>query len=219
MRNAGIQPTQLLQQQHHPPQAPASLSQQLGLSSQLYGNHIAQRTPGEQIRDVWATNLDQEFSQLRNLIPQYPYVAMDTEFPGVVARPIGQFKTSNEYHYQTLRCNVDLLKMIQVGITLSDENGNCPPGGGTWQFNFKFDLKYGPLFAWFLCVSTDTYAQDSIDMLSNSAGIDFSRSMDNGIDQSEFGELLISSGLVLLEDVTWITFTGYRIPQCGEVLT
>jgi hypothetical protein len=65
----------------------------------------------------------------------------DTEFPGVVARPIGQFKTSNEYHYQTLRCNVDLLKMIQVGITLCDENGNYPPGGGTWQFNFKFDLK------------------------------------------------------------------------------
>lgn len=46
-------------------------------------------------------------------------------------------------------------------------------------------------------------------MLSNSAGIDFSRSLDNGIDQNEFGELLISSGLVLLEDVTWITFTGY----------
>jgi len=58
-------------------------------------------------------------------------------------------------------------------------------------------------------VSSDTYAQDSIDMLSNSAGIDFSRSLDNGIDQNEFGELLITSGLVLLEDVTWITFTGY----------
>jgi CCR4-NOT transcription complex subunit 7/8 len=58
-------------------------------------------------------------------------------------------------------------------------------------------------------VSSDTYAQDSIDMLSNSAGIDFSRSIDSGIDQNEFGELLITSGLVLLEDVTWITFTGY----------
>ena len=61
-------------------------------------------------------------------------------------------------------------------------------------------------------VSSDTYAQDSIDMLSNSAGIDFSRSLDNGIDQNEFGELLITSGLVLLEDVTWITFTGYPLP-------
>jgi CCR4-NOT transcription complex subunit 7/8 len=45
-------------------------------------------------------------------------------------------------------------------------------------------------------------------MLSNSAGIDFQRSLDNGIDQSEFGELLISSGLVLLDEVTWVTFTG-----------
>jgi CCR4-NOT transcription complex subunit 7/8 len=45
-------------------------------------------------------------------------------------------------------------------------------------------------------------------MLSNSAGIDFTRILDNGIEQQEFGELLISSGLVLLDDVTWITFTG-----------
>jgi CCR4-NOT transcription complex subunit 7/8 len=99
--------------------------------------------------------------------------------------------------------------MIQVGLTLCDENGNTPPGGGTWQFNFKFDLKYPPLFYQGLMGSSDTYAQDSIDMLSNSAGIDFTRSIDNGIDQNEFGELLITSGLVLLEDVTWITFTGY----------
>ncbi len=28
---------------------------------------------------------------------------MDTEFPGVVARPVGSFKNSGEYHYQTLR--------------------------------------------------------------------------------------------------------------------
>jgi len=48
-------------------------------------------------------------------------------------------------------------------------------------------------------------------MLSNSAGIDFSRSLDNGIEHSEFGELLITSGLVLMEDVTWITFTGLII--------
>jgi len=100
--------------------------------------------------------------------------------------------------------------MIQVGLTLCDENGNTPPGGGTWQFNFKFDLKCSsPSLYLDTDGSSDTYAQDSIDMLSNSAGIDFSRSLDNGIDQNEFGELLITSGLVLLEDVTWITFTGY----------
>ena len=38
----------------------------------------------------------------------------DTEFPGVVARPIGQFTGNADYHYQTLRCNCDLLKIIQL---------------------------------------------------------------------------------------------------------
>jgi CCR4-NOT transcription complex subunit 7/8 len=65
----------------------------------------------------------------------------DTEFPGVVARPIGTFKTSSDYHYQTMRCNVDLLKIIQVGITLADEEGNFPEECSTWQFNFKFSVK------------------------------------------------------------------------------
>lgn len=65
----------------------------------------------------------------------------DTEFPGVVARPIGSFKTSSDYHYQTMRCNVDLLKIIQIGITLADAQGNYPPDVSTWQFNFKFSVK------------------------------------------------------------------------------
>lgn len=31
---------------------------------------------------------------------------MDTEFPGVVARPIGEFRTTADYQYQLLRCNI-----------------------------------------------------------------------------------------------------------------
>lgn len=64
----------------------------------------------------------------------------DTEFPGVVARPLGTFASQSEFLYQTLRCNVDLLKIIQLGITLSDGLGNVPTGTHTWQFNFKFSL-------------------------------------------------------------------------------
>ena len=37
----------------------------------------------------------------------------DAEFPGIVARPIGNFAGSKaEYHYQTLRCNVGHQKAI-----------------------------------------------------------------------------------------------------------
>ena len=53
---------------------------------------------------------------IRELVERYPYVAMDTEFPGVVAKPVGDL-SSNGFAYQTLQCNVDLLKIIQLGIS------------------------------------------------------------------------------------------------------
>ncbi|MCI46771.1 CCR4-associated factor 1-like protein 7, partial [Trifolium medium] len=66
---------------------------------------------------------------------------MDTEFPGVVLRPVGNFKHINDFNYQTLKDNVDMLKLIQLGLTFSDENGNLPTCGTEspciWQFNFR----------------------------------------------------------------------------------
>lgn len=52
------------------------------------------------------------------------------------------------------------------------------------------------------------YAQNSIELLTKS-GIDFKKHEDYGIDVEEFGELLISSGLVLTDDVKWISFHRY----------
>lgn len=34
---------------------------------------------------------------------KYPYIGFDTEFPGVVAMPIGEFRSMGEYQYQILR--------------------------------------------------------------------------------------------------------------------
>ncbi|KAI8084887.1 ribonuclease H-like domain-containing protein [Halteromyces radiatus] len=159
------------------------------------------------IREVWAENLDEEMAYLRDLVEDYPYLAMDTEFPGVVARPIGTFRTSSDYHYQTLRCNVDLLKIIQLGVTFADQHGNLPGNICTWQFNFKFNL------------DDDMYAQDSIELLTKS-GIDFKKHEEYGIDVEHFGELLISSGFVLLDDVKWISFhSGYDFGYLLKVLT
>jgi len=44
------------------------------------------------------------------------------------------------------------------------------------------------------------YAQDSIDLLTK-AGIDFNRNQQEGIDVADFGELLMSSGIVLNENI------------------
>ncbi|KAJ2850894.1 CCR4-NOT core DEDD RNase subunit [Coemansia brasiliensis] len=159
------------------------------------------------IRDVWESNLEEEFALIRKLIDKYNYISMDTEFPGVVARPIGTFNSTSDYHYQLLRCNVDLLNIIQLGITLMDEEGNPPPGVCSWQFNFKFSL------------SSDMYAQESIDLLSKS-GIDFRKNEEFGIDTFHFGELLTDSGLVLFKNVRWVSFhSGYDFGYLLKLLT
>ena len=196
------------------------------------------------IRDVWRRNLAQEMALMRELIDRYPYVSMvgpfpdftmsrspsssplgarglvtenlqDTEFPGIVARPMGAFTTKADYHYQTLRCNVDLLKVIQLGVTLFDENGDMPPPHATeelglpayrnnllpcphtWQFNFQFSA------------GDDMCNQESINFLTEH-GLDLEQHEQNGIDPAEFGAMLITSGMAMFEDVKWISFhSGY----------
>ena len=148
---------------------------------------------------------------IRDVVMEYPYLAMDTEFPGVVARPVGNFKNAGEYHYQTLRLNVDMLKLIQLGLTFTDSSGNLPRINNelcVWQFNFK-EFK----------LSEDMYAADSIELLKQS-GIDFGQNEARGIDVQQFGELLMVSGVVLNEDVRWITFhSGYDFGYLLKVLT
>jgi hypothetical protein len=82
MRGTGIQPNQLLTQPHlaqsQGQQQPTahSLAQHPALAGHLYGNHVQGKQPGDQIRDVWASNLEQEFAHLRNIISHYPFVSM-----------------------------------------------------------------------------------------------------------------------------------------------
>lgn len=111
-----------------------------------------------------------------------------------------------------------MLKVIQIGIAVFNEDGEQPPArpsstdsldvhggrrGGNqgspfpyaWQFNFKFSLK------------DDMFNQTSIESLQQ-AGIDFNLLERDGIDPHEFASLLIPSGLVCFENVRWISFHG-----------
>jgi len=165
-----------------------------------------------QIREVWEENLDEEFALIRGVVDDYPYIAMDTEFPGIVLRPVGNFKNSNDYHYQTLKDNVDMLKLIQLGLTFSDEEGNLPTCGTDkyfiWQFNFReFN------------VNEDVFANDSIELLRQS-DIDFKKNSEKGVDANRFGELLMSSGIVLNDSVHWVTFhSGYDFGYLLKLLS
>lgn len=158
------------------------------------------------IKDVWAHNMEESFRDIRRLVQKFRYIAMDTEFPGVVARPIGEFRSTSDYQYQLLRCNVDLLKIIQLGITFMDDQGKTPPVF-CYQFNFKFNL------------TEDMYAQDSIDLLQKS-GIQFKKHEEEGIDVNDFAESLMTSGVVLSEQVRWLSFhSGYDFGYMLRMLT
>ncbi|XP_051187800.1 probable CCR4-associated factor 1 homolog 7 [Lolium perenne] len=170
-----------------------------------------EKPEGVEIREVWADNLEAEFAVIRDLVDDYPYVAMDTEFPGVVCRPLGTFKSPADFNYATLKANVDMLKLIQLGLTFSNSDGTLPTPNNrpcVWQFNFRgFDPR------------TDVAAADSIDLLRRS-GIDFARHASDGACARRFAELLMSSGVVLNPDIHWVTFhSGYDFGYLLKLLT
>lgn len=194
------------------------------------------------IQEVYSENMVDELRKISELIEEFNYVSMDTEFPGIVypnthqissnvfcnfsnssvfngintvqsypgksthkpnfsKKPLESTTSSNQIsgsydlNYKNIKKNVDDMKMIQFGITLSDKFGNHPEEISTWQFNFKFDL------------DNDIYLHESIQLLEFS-GIDFNKFYHDGIEQEYFAENIIASGVVLNENVKWITFHG-----------
>ena len=144
------------------------------------------------IREVYIDNFKEEILKISNYLAHYPYVGMDTEFPGVIYPcPVASY----DYYYQYIKVNVDKLKLIQLGITLTNDKGEYPSHICTWQFNLYFDC------------DKDENSSESISMLYNS-GIDFNLLKNKGIPHSLFAEYLITSGLVLNEKITWICFNG-----------
>ena len=144
------------------------------------------------IIEVFKDNLNVEMKNLILLLNEYNYIGMDTEFPGIVY----SFSSNEEdFYYKSLKINTESLKLIQLGITLSNSKGENPRPFHTWQFNFEFDyLK-------------DKYSEPSLKLLMSS-GINFNKLKENGINHKKFFQILKNSGLVLNPKIHWVSFHG-----------
>ncbi|KAF8389273.1 hypothetical protein HHK36_025966 [Tetracentron sinense] len=167
------------------------------------------------IRQVWAANLEEEVQKIAHLLFFFPVIAMDKEFPGVIYRPsTGTAHQLDPFnHYQILKANVDALKVIQVGLTLSDARGNLADLGdgfsSIWEFNFgDFD------------VDRDLHAPESIQLLKQQ-GIDFNKNREKGICAARFGQLLLKYRIVYnFSMVIWVTFhSAYDFAYLIKILT
>lgn len=160
-----------------------------------------------QIMEVYNSNFEEEMSKISKLLGKYTYVSMDTEFPGVVYNHNRMNTGSPESLYLNIKTNVDNLKIIQLGITLADYNGNVPTGVSSWQFNFDFNMKL------------ENYNQDSLNLLIAS-GINFNKLAKDGIPIQRFGEVIMGTGLILNDNIKWITYHGsYDMAYILKIIT
>lgn len=146
------------------------------------------------IIEVYEDNFIQEMKNLSSLLEEYNYIGMDTEFPGTVYRVQN---ITEDFYFKTLKLNVDFLKLIQLGITLTNSKGEYPKNYPyhTWQFNFEFDHM------------KDKSSPSSLNLLIQ-CGIDFNKLKKRGIKHKVFAEYFMISGLVLNPDIHWISFQG-----------
>jgi len=162
-----------------------------------------QKKTFSKIIEVYIHNFIQEIKHLSSYLEEYNYIAMDTEFPGIVFK-LDQY--TPDFYYKSIEKNVNNLKIIQLGLSLFNSKGEKPNEYSTWQFNFHFDT------------SIDKFSNESLSLLTNS-GIKFDNLKKNGIPHNLFAEYFITSGLLLDKNIHWISYHGasdfaYLLKMC-----
>jgi len=158
-----------------------------------------------QVRDVWSGNLEEELANIAALLPYYPCVCVDTEFPGAVHDSgTPPYLRGPRESYALVKRNVDDLKLLQVGFALSGAAGRCPVA---WQFNVRgFDP------------ARDPHAPASVAML-RAQGMDLGTLREFGVRPGDLAAGFYRCGLGC-GNLTWAAFAGaYDFAYLAKVLT
>ncbi|XP_044496531.1 putative CCR4-associated factor 1 homolog 8 [Mangifera indica] len=144
----------------------------------------------KEIREVWGSNVDSELQFFSQCLERFNFFSFDTEFPGFLRNSPRDVPES--LRYSDLKFNVDSMKIIQLGITLSDGEDNIC---STWEFNFSdFDLE------------RDAHAEESIDLLKK-CGINFEKFRKDGVSSKVFVPKFLHI-LSRYRNIKWVTFHG-----------
>ncbi|KAL9141314.1 hypothetical protein ABFS82_14G094900 [Erythranthe guttata] len=163
-----------------------------------------------EIVNVWPHNLMSEFNRIDTCVSVFPYVSIDTEFPGIVYHHINIPKHTMESlspaeFYAVMKRNVDALKLIQLGLTLSSSDGRSHY---SWEFNFRdFDSDH------------DLQNPESISFLKRQ-GINFLKNKQRGIESWVFAVLFRRIFSEPGKNLKWATFHGpYDLGFLIKILT
>ncbi|CAN6459478.1 unnamed protein product [Victoria cruziana] len=152
-----------------------------------------------EVREVWGWNLKEEMESIASIKDFFPFVALDTEFPGFIA-PWSSRKATADELYDEVKLNVDSLKLIQVGLAFFDGFGMLPCSrpfcGIVWQFNLS---DFDP--------SCDPHSRSAVEFLEEN-GIDFEACRRRGIDSQRLSEEFWAAGLLGNPRLSWLCFHG-----------
>ncbi|CAN6373266.1 unnamed protein product [Urochloa humidicola] len=176
---------------------------------------------GLEVRPVTAANYETELDQIGSLLPKFPVIVFDTEYPGVAHRPPPGRRESDltpPERYALIKANVDEVPMLQLGITLCDADGNVPifpdtggPAGAcyerAWVFTFS-DFDAG----------RDRHAPESVTFL-RSRGVDLDAARANGVSSAAFearfavavlapARLATAAAVDPARRLTWVAYGG-----------
>ncbi|CAL4990236.1 unnamed protein product [Urochloa decumbens] len=177
---------------------------------------------GLEVRHVTAANYEAELDAISALLPHFPIIVFDTEYPGTVHRPPPgrrECDLTPPERYALIKANVDEVPILQLGITLCDADGNLPifssssTGGAAgyyeraWVFTFSdFDVR------------RDAHAPESVAFL-RTHGVDFDAARAQGVSSAAFaarfaGAVLAPARIAATvlapaaRPVTWAAYSG-----------
>ncbi|XP_031473035.1 probable CCR4-associated factor 1 homolog 10 [Nymphaea colorata] len=159
------------------------------------------------LRQVWEENFYREQEFIRQVVLRHNYVTVATRViplptaPSPASSPAGATLPTSDENYAFFRQRANAMRLLQLGLTFSDEGGNLPkdPMTGeryTWEFNVKVAKSMDEIDAVFRQHLTEK-------------GMDVDYNMKNAIHPDVLCIGLWCMDTLMKERIRWVVFSGW----------